>query len=126
MSREHGFSLLEVLVAFVIMALSLGVLYQAVTGSVANMGITERHTHALLLAESLLASHQKLPPSGVRDNGHTADGYHWQLQTHSVVDTRVDQDGIRDDVLLLEATVEWGSPRPRQIVLQTVLPVIRP
>ncbi|MGH8593790.1 MAG: type IV pilus modification PilV family protein [Gammaproteobacteria bacterium] len=52
---ERGFSLLEVLVSFVILALTLSVLLRAYGTSVRNAGIAEQHLRAASVAESLLA-----------------------------------------------------------------------
>jgi len=124
MNRQGGFSLLEVLVAFVIMGLSLGALYQSVVGSVRNMAVSEQYTHAILLGRSLLMLHDHVPPEGFSDQGRTGDNYHWRLQTYPVPDTREGQEGDREDFLALEVTVEWpAGPRTRSVELRTVVPV---
>jgi general secretion pathway protein I len=53
--RAAGFSLLEVLVAFVILALVATALYRLFAGSLANVGAAEEYSRALLVAESVLA-----------------------------------------------------------------------
>ncbi len=52
---QGGFSLLEVLVAFAILALSLGVLLRIFSGDGRLAGQGEEHSRAVVLAESLLA-----------------------------------------------------------------------
>lgn len=54
-SRQAGFSLLEVLVAFVILALSLGVLMRLVSTSLGNIARAEHATQAVTVAQSVLA-----------------------------------------------------------------------
>ena len=76
--RSRGFSLLEVLVAFAIAALSLGVLYQIVGTNARQAGGLAGHERAMLLAESLLAAHQTVPPQGVNESDQAA-GYGWQI-----------------------------------------------
>lgn len=55
MKRARGFSLLEVLVAFTILALSLGVLMQIFSGSLRNADVTRDAAQATALAQTLLA-----------------------------------------------------------------------
>ena len=55
-ARQRGFSLLEILVAFSILALSLGVLMQIFSGSLRNADVTRNQAQAVALAQSLLAS----------------------------------------------------------------------
>ena len=52
-----GFSLIEMLVALVILALSLSVLYQAAMGATRNVRVASEYTDAVMLAESMLAEH---------------------------------------------------------------------
>ena len=55
-SRQRGFSLLEILVAFSILALSLGVLMQIFSGTLRNADVTRDQAQAVALAQSLLAA----------------------------------------------------------------------
>ncbi|WP_418647483.1 PulJ/GspJ family protein [Thauera butanivorans] len=76
--RSAGFSLLEVLVAVGIMALSLGALYQAAGGSVRSVQRADQRTQALLLAQSLLDAYGTVPPGGLNAAGEEA-GLRWQI-----------------------------------------------
>lgn len=68
-TRQGGFSLLEILVAFSVMALALGVLYQTAGGSVRGAIESERQARAVHLAQSLLALHPSVPSAGVSEVG---------------------------------------------------------
>jgi general secretion pathway protein I len=55
MPRSQGFSLLEVLVAFVILSLVATALFRLFSGSLANVGAAEDYSRAMIVAESVLA-----------------------------------------------------------------------
>jgi len=76
---QHGFSLLEVLVALAILAMSLGVLYQAAGGSVRNVQTVEHRMRAILLAQSLLQMYDRIPPGGGVEQGVSRAGFDWSL-----------------------------------------------
>ena len=119
---EAGLSLLEVLVALAVMAVSLGVLYQAVTAVVRNAQETERHAHAVVLATSLLALHDTIPQGGVDEHGATETGgepLRWRL-----VAALLDADDARATdwpLYRTEVWVRWRSgAREREVHLFTL------
>ncbi|MEP7183107.1 MAG: prepilin-type N-terminal cleavage/methylation domain-containing protein [Betaproteobacteria bacterium] len=77
-TRQHGFSLLEVLVAFVILALVATALSRLFGGSLANAGVAEEYSRALVVAESVLAETASAKPlqegtkTGSADDGRIA------------------------------------------------------
>jgi len=54
--RNSGYTLVEVLVAFVILALALTVLLRIFSGGVRNVSVSSDYARAVLIAESRLAS----------------------------------------------------------------------
>jgi type II secretion system protein I len=74
----RGFTLLEVLVAFTVLALAMGALMQVFSRGVNNADVADRYAKAAMVAESLLAS------TGIEEtlaegetNGET-EGYQWR------------------------------------------------
>lgn len=78
--RQRGFSLLEMLVAFSIMAISLGLLYRVAGGSLRSVSDVSQHQQATWLAESLLASRQVVRADGWNESGESG-GYNWQVRS---------------------------------------------
>lgn len=78
---QLGFSLLEILVAFAIAAMALGMLYRVSGNNARQIGNLDQHERAMLLAQGLLAAHETVPASGLNETGEAA-GYAWQLQSH--------------------------------------------
>ena len=78
--RVRGFSLLELMVAFAIMAISLGVLYRAMGSSVRNVGDLDLRQQATSVLESTLDRLDGVPPNGLAENG-AIGSISWSLQT---------------------------------------------
>ena len=122
--RQKGFSLLELLVAFVIMAFSLGMLYQASGGTVRNLGDVESHQRAVILARSILNSRDAVPEMGWNEGGESA-GFAWRVSSTrfagGISDSRVP---VLQEV---QIAVEWADRRgARRLELKTLLPQLAP
>ena len=76
--RQGGFTILELLVAFAIMAISLGMLYRASGGSVRAVGDMEHYQRATVLAESILAMRDEIPEEGWAETGQVS-GFDWRV-----------------------------------------------
>lgn len=79
-ARQRGLTLLELLVAFAIMAMSLGLLYRILGGSASSAVQIERTQRAVVLAQSLLALRDTVPEGGWQEAGESA-GYQWRIQS---------------------------------------------
>lgn len=122
--RQAGFSLLELLVAFVIMAFSLGMLYQASGGTVRSLGDTEQHLRATMLAQSVLNSRDSVPPAGWNESGESA-GFSWRVS--SIAFRTAISDAKAPSLQQVEIVIGWNDRNgPRQLELSTLLPQARP
>lgn len=80
--HQAGFTLLEVLVAFVIFALSMGALYESFSGSLRRTLRAEVQERAWLSAQSLLAEIRVRPaPWPAEEKGETPTGLDWKRST---------------------------------------------
>ncbi len=119
-SRVAGFSLLEVLVAFVLLALVLGALLRVFGQGLAHAAIAEEYARAALLAESHLASlgqQEPLLPGTWR--GNFDDRFRWEL--YLLPHEEDTASPIPAALLRAELTVFWSSgSRQRQLTLTTL------
>jgi len=124
----RGFTLLEVLLAFVVFALSFAVVLEILGGSMRNSVRAREYTEAALLGQSLMdLVGTEIPIElGGRD-GEAGGGYRWRMDISPYVP---DENDVRTlEVAELYATelfwvdleVAWGeAPRDRRVHFATV------
>ncbi len=132
MRRLHprgGFTLLEVLIAFTILAVSLTVLLQAMSTGLRGLGAAEASATAMMHARS------KLDEVGTsialevgRQEGEFADGYRWTavVRPHRP-DARFDPElvpGLRAIPYEVDVTVSWDQGK--SVTLKTLRLGVRP
>ena len=80
-NKQQGFSLLEILIAFSILALSLGILLKIFSAGVNNAVVAEDYTVAVQIAESLMAkTGVETPFQAGQASGEENEKYHWLVE----------------------------------------------
>ena len=105
---DWGFTLLEVLVAFVIAALALGLLFRIGTDGLTGAAQAGRYQEALARAQSHLDALGDSPPPGDRQ-GDEADGFHWHVRVVPIAsETLPGPGGNRASLLSVSVAISWG------------------
>ncbi len=129
-AREGGFSLIEVLVAFAILAAALGTLSSAFGTGLRGTRTAEFQLRAVDFAENLLAEAGRSSPLKRGVQTGTADGLHWQLEIApwqgNTGEATPPAAGAALDALRVSVTVGWGSRPGQSVKLQTLRVIPRP
>ncbi|MFY3382631.1 type IV pilus modification PilV family protein [Paracidovorax sp. MALMAid1276] len=130
---QQGLSLLELLVAFSIMALSLGLLYRSMGSSARNVADMAYQQQAAMVAESLLASRESVASDGWNETGDI-HGYRFEVrstpyQAGFMQNAAPPAPGAGERVPLHQVAivVSWLDGSRRQALeVQTLLPQRKP
>ena len=122
-STNRGMTLLEILVAFVILSLTMAVILQIFSGGMRNSHMAERYSKAVFLAQSRMASvglEQPLAPG--EDSGQVGGDLQWRVSVAAL-----DDGGEADKLLLpvrqfqVRVTVTWNEDgHDKQLELSSV------
>ncbi|GGO80152.1 hypothetical protein GCM10011348_16220 [Marinobacterium nitratireducens] len=118
--RQEGFTLLEVLVAFLILSLALGVILQIFSLAMRTTGSATAKQQALLLAESRMAELTSMQEIGSgRDEGRFDDRFSWvsHIERYEFPDQQVDFETFLVPYRI-DVTVEWD--RNQELTLSTL------
>lgn len=130
---ERGYTLIEVIVAFAVLALALTLLLGILTGATRQVRWADEAGRAALHAQSLLDQTgvgEALQPG--HEEGEFEEGrYRWSLAVEPYRDPSAQQgpqpvDPGAPQLLRLELLVQWGEGGPRQRLQLQSLRLVRP
>lgn len=110
--RQHGFSLIELLAAFVVFALGFGVMMEITSSSLRNARRAAEQTEAALWAQSLidaLGVDEKIKVGA--DSGKFNERYRWELQVSEwepPADAAPFEFASLIEMYRIELVVRWG------------------
>ena len=120
-TTQSGFTLLEVLVAFVIAALALGVLFQGAIEGLAAVHLADRTGEALDRARSHMAAvGHGIPLRTQTQTGEDGSGFGWSLSIRPLESASVPQAGgdaqhpTRETLFEVRVTESWDGPEGRR------------
>jgi general secretion pathway protein I len=126
-STDDGFTLLEVLVAFVIASLALAVLTGAALNGVVSTKLSNRYQEALARAQSHLAAVGPLPEPSDRQ-GDEGDGFHWHVRIVQLASAPVagpapggdlGHPSARTALYDVSVAISWGDAPGRSVRLDS-------
>jgi general secretion pathway protein I len=122
--RQRGFSLMEVLVAFSVLALALGVTMRIHSGALKNVETAHAQAGALSLAQSLLAQGCGETPLAAREaSGLVDDRYEWRIAVAPYHDEHAPNRATIAMLWEVDVMVAWrdsASSRPRSVSLRSL------
>lgn len=117
--RQQGFSLLEVLVAMIVAALTLGVILNLFSSASKSATANSDYRNAIQVAESTI---ERLASNPLRSNDHegSESGYRWRA-TIAPWETD-DSQPLRSPFVLyeIEVLVSWGDRKGYPVMLKTL------
>lgn len=124
-NKQQGFSLLEILIAFSILALSLGILLKIFSAGFNTAVVAEDYTAAVQIAESLMAkTGVETPLQANQASGLENEKYHWlvEVSPFEFNPENVDPTALTAVLFKVKVIVSWGDDNvnDRQIELTTL------
>jgi general secretion pathway protein I len=120
--QQQGFSLLEVLVAFAILSLSLGVLFQIFSSGVRGTIVSEGYNKALIIAQSRLAEvGVDRPLEAGMEQGEAEEPYRWRVEVTPYQEGDLGSQRRRVEPYRIDVWVGWKADgKARDVELSTL------
>jgi general secretion pathway protein I len=110
--KQHGFSLLEILIAFSILAVSLGILLKIFSTGITTAHVADDYTNASQIANNLLAKTGVETPLKISETlGIENDIYHWRVRVKpkTFISPELDLHELPVELFSVNVQVWWGD-----------------
>lgn len=131
MRRARGYTLIEVIVAFAILALGLSYLLGTLSGASRQVRDAGDAGRAALHADSVLETYGNVPKEGSHAGEFEGGRYRWRLTVTPWQDStpragprRTDPNGPR--MMQLQLEIKWGDGGPRHRLQLSSLRLVQP
>ena len=118
--RQAGFSLLEILVAFTILATVITVLLQIFAGGLRNLRVGDEYMAAVTIAEARLAEIGRSVPVVPGETGGAVGKYRWQAAILPYATSALPEDA-EVSLYAVDVTVRWEEGRRERSLKLTSL-----
>jgi len=126
MRHQRGFSLLEILIAFSILALSLGILLNIFSGGLRRAMVADEYQQAVTIAQSLNDAAGIVWKLEAGENqGEVLEKYSWRI---SIQPMNIEQDAAITNSLqayVVSITVEWFAGKKNRLFELNTLKLAR-
>ena len=119
----QGMTLIEVLVAFIVLSVTMAVIMQIFSGGMRNARLAESYSRAVFLSESkMAAAGLERPLLAGEDRGQVGGDMQWRVSvTPAEVDATTNARLMPLRLYLVRVTVSWGDDgRERQVELTSL------
>jgi general secretion pathway protein I len=116
--HARGFTLIEVVVAFAILALALGALYEVFGGSLKRSGVSRQRELAALRAESLLSEFRGSGGALPKERRGTDGGFEWTITAKPYPAELEERSAWAAERVTVE--VRWGTASNRALQIESV------
>ncbi len=134
-AREAGFTIVEVLAAFVVFGLAFAGLMQLFTGGLRDAQLADEYARAVMIAQSRLAAATAVEQVEEKDAAGREDRFRWRV-TAAAYDERRENPGadpnrdanLRVRLVRIDSVVAWAAAdgRERDVRLATLVLASKP
>lgn len=112
LKKQRGFSLLEMLIAFSILAVSLGILLKIFSSGITTAQVADDYTNAVQIASNLIAKTGVEKPLKIGEElGEENNLYHWRVRVSqkTFVSSELDLRDLPVQLFDVNVLIWWGD-----------------